>query len=127
MAISLSYSNLSAQTNTNIMLRSKSTNKINEVEKTFTHRWVQLDLMQETIKLLKISRMLKSFSVFKLRAYSFEMILMVLVMGEFYDEKSINSLVSHRLERMKKDVFYRLINNSMIDWRTILQQFVLKP
>ena len=127
MAISLPCSNLAALTKTNIMLRSKSTNKINELEKTFTHRWVQLDLMQETIKLLKISRMLKSFSVFKLRAYSFEMILMVLVMGVFYDEKSINSLVSHRLERMKKDVFYRLINNSMIDWRTILQQFVLKP
>jgi len=108
------------------MLGNKSTNKINELEKTFTHRWVQVDLMQETIKLLKISRMLKSFSVFKLRGYSFEKILMVLVMGVFYDEKSINSLVSHSLERMKKDVFYRLINNSMIDWRTILQQFVLK-
>lgn len=126
MAISLSCSNLAVLTKTNIMLRSKSTNKINELEKTFTHRWVQVDLMQETIKLLKISPLLKSLSVLKLRGYSFEMILMVLIMGVFYGEQSVNSIVKHRLEKMKKDVFYRLLNNSMIDWRAILMQFVLK-
>jgi hypothetical protein len=95
----LFYSNLAAKTN--IMLRCKSTKNINELEKTFTHRWLEVDLMQETIKLFKISRLLKSFTLLKQKGFGFETVLTMLIMRVFYGEDSVNSFVKYKVSLIK--------------------------
>lgn len=108
------------------MLQRESTKKLNELNKSFTHRWVEVDLIQKTIKLFKISHLLKSFAYIKQKGYSFELVLTMLIMRSFYGEQSIHSLVKHKFDMMKKDVYYRFLNDEWIDWRSILLQFVLK-
>ena len=110
----------------NIMLHCKSTKKTNELKKSFAHRWLEVDLIQETIKLFKISQLLKSFVYIKQKGYSFELVLTMLIMRSFYGEKSVHSFVEHKFTTMKKDVYYRFLNDEWIDWRSILLQFVLK-
>jgi len=111
------------------MLQDKDTKKIFELKKDFSHRWLEVDFIHTAIKAFHFSSLIKSFSHFKKRGYGFDLVLSLLISQVFMGESSVNSLVNNKnrtLASIRKDVFYRLKNKSVIDWRVILWQFVLR-
>lgn len=111
------------------MLQIKDTKKISELKKDFTHRWLEVDFIHTTIKAFHFSSLIKSFSHFKKRGYGFDLVLSLLISQVFMGASSVNGMINDNtfnLVSIKKDVFYRLKNNSIIYWRLILWQFVIR-
>ncbi len=111
------------------MLHNKDTKKIWELKKDFTHRWLEVDFLHTVIKAFHFSSLIKSFSHFKKRGYSFELVFSLLISQVFMGETSVNSMVANKsnvFSFLKKDVFYRLKNNPVIDWRMILWMFSIR-
>lgn len=107
------------------MLRNKDIKKIDELKTNFTHSWFEVDYLLNVIDIFKFSSLLKSFSKFKKQGYQFKYILSVLILFPFIGVSNIN-LMSRNNSDAKKDVFYRLKNNPLINWRSILWLFVMK-
>ncbi len=107
------------------MLRKEDIKKIDELKTNFTHRWFEVDYVLKVIDIFKFSSLLKSFSHFKKQGYKFKEVLLILLVLPFVGIANIN-LMRDKNFKAKKDVFYRLKNNPLIDWRSILWLFVIK-
>ncbi len=109
---------------TQIMLQNKDINKISELKTSFTQSWVEVDFIFKILKVFSFSGLNKSLSFFKLKGYSFDWIMSILISMPFNGIKTVHKLSSH--VQAKKDVFYRLKNNPLINWRFILWLFASK-
>ncbi len=112
-----------------IMLHNKDINKISELKNGFTHRWLEPDFLLRSLKCFSFSSLCKSFSDIKQSGYSFHFIFSILMSLPFLGLPTVNSIYSSSYLpyiNARKDVFYRLKNNSSIDWRRILWVFVKK-
>ncbi len=107
------------------MLQNKDIKKIDELKTEFTHRWLEVDFFQKVINIFNFSNLLNSFSHFKKQGYHFTDVLSILLILPFLGIANINLMQNNNFKE-KKDVFYRLKNNPMIDWRSILWLFVIK-
>jgi len=107
------------------MLHDKDIKKIDELKTDFSHSWFEVDYLLKVIDIFKFSSLFKNFSHFKKQGYKFKHVLSILLVLPFIGISNIN-LLSEKNCKAKKDVFYRLKNNSFIDWRSILWLFVIK-
>ena len=108
------------------MLRNEDIKKIDELKTNFTHRWFEVDFILKVIDIFKFSSLLKSFLHFKNQGYGFKEVLSILLVLPFVGVTNINLMQNNKMFKAKKDVFYRLKNNPLIDWRSILWLFVIK-
>jgi predicted nucleic acid-binding Zn finger protein len=102
------------------MLHDKDIKKLSELKNNFSPIWFERDYLLSAIGALKFSRTLKRFNFLKAQGYAFDLVLAVLLSLPFIGSKNIRSLTGSEGLGAGKDVFYRLKNNSMIDWRAIL-------
>ena len=103
------------------MLQNKDINKISELKTSFTHSWVEADFIFKILKVFSFSGLNKKLSFFKSKGYSFEWVMSILISMPFMGISTVHKLSG--LVQAKKDVFYRLKNNSSINWRFILWLF----
>jgi len=111
------------------MLQSKDINKIAELKNGFTPRWLEPDFILSSLTCFSFSAVCKHLNPFKQRGYSFESVFSCLISLPFLGTQSVNSLTGSVLSahiQAKKDVFYRMKNNSGICWRNILWMFGVK-
>lgn len=111
------------------MLHTKDINKISELKNGFTHRWLEPDFLLGSMKCFSFSSLCRGFSGIKQAGYSFEAIFSILMSLPFIGLPSVNSIYKSpylNIIEARKDVFYRLKNNSTIDWRAILWVFARK-
>jgi hypothetical protein len=111
------------------MLQSKDTNKIWELKNGFTHRWLEPEFILSSLKSFSFSDLCNCISPVKVKGYSFQAILTILVSLPFLGAASINSMVNGIIKyqvEASKDTFYRLKNNPGICWRLILWLFAAK-
>lgn len=111
------------------MLHSKDINKIWELKNGFTQRWLEPEFILSSLKCFSFSSLCSCISSVKLRGYSFESVLTILISLPFIGAASVHSMVNgvvkHHIES-GKDTFYRLKNNPGICWRLILWLFAAK-
>lgn len=106
------------------MLQDKDINKISELKTSFTFSWVEADFIFNILKVFSFSRLNKSMSFFKNKGYNFEWVMSMLISMPFMGVKTVNKLSG--IVQAQKDVFYRLKNNMLINWRYILWLFAVK-
>ena len=111
------------------MLQSKDINKISELKNDFTHRWFEPEFIFRSLKCFSFSALCKSLNPVKIKGYSFESIFSILISLPFVGIKTVNAVKSSVMAshiEARKDVFYRLKNNTAVCWRMILWLFALK-
>ena len=111
------------------MLHGKDINKISELKNGFTPKWLEPDFISSSLKCFTFSRLCKVVSEVKLKGYSFEWVMTILLSMPFIAANSVNSMLSgcvqHHIEA-RKDTFYRIKNNQSICWRMLLWLFAAK-
>jgi len=111
------------------MLQSKDINKIAELKNGFTPRWLEPDFILSSLKSFSFSAVCKCLAPLKQKGYSFESIFSILISLPFLGLPTVHSFTGSVLAehiQARKDVFYRLKNNTGICWRMILWMFGLK-
>jgi len=111
------------------MLQNKGINKISELKNGFTHTWLEPDFISSSLKCFSFSRLCNTFSGVKVKGYTFEWIMTVLLSMPFIDSATVHSMLSGYVKhhiKAGKDTFYRLKNNKGISWRTVLWLFMVK-
>lgn len=111
------------------MLHSKDIKKISELKTDFTPRWFEPEYILSSLKCFSFSSLCKSLNPVKMKGYSFECVFSILISLPFVGIKNVNRLTNSALYNhieAKKDVFYRLKNNTDICWRVILWLFAVK-
>lgn len=111
------------------MLQRKDINKISELKNGFTHKWLEPDFISSSLKCFTFSNLCRVVSEVKVRGYSFEWLMTILLSMPFIDSSTVHSMlngcVNHQIEA-GKDSFYRLKNNPSISWRMVLWLFSTK-
>jgi hypothetical protein len=111
------------------MLHSKDINKIWELKNGFTQRWLEPDFIFSSLKFFTFSNLCKVVSEVKVKGYSFEWIMTILLSMPFLDANTVNSMlngcIKHQIEA-GKDTFYRIKNSQSICWRMLLWLFAAK-
>ena len=111
------------------MLQHKDTNKISELKRGFTHRWLETDFILGSLTCFKLSSVSKCFCSIKQKGYCltslFSILLSLPYLGQHTVHGLLNSYVGQYI-KARKDTFYRLKNKSAIDWRSVLWFFVLR-
>jgi len=111
------------------MLQCKDIKKISELKNGFTPGWVEPDFISRSLKCFSFSNLCKSIALIKVRGYSFEWIMTILLSMPFIDSVTVHSMlngcVKHQIYA-GKDTFYRLKNNPGICWRLVLWLFASK-
>ena len=111
------------------MLQCKDIKNISELKNGFTPMWVEPEFIASSLKCFSFSSLCKSISLIKLKGYSFEWVLTILLSMPFIDAASVHSMlngcVKHQIQA-SKDTFYRLKNNPGISWRLVLWLFASK-
>jgi predicted nucleic acid-binding Zn finger protein len=129
LANSLKFSILAKFPNTNTMLHCKDINKISELKNGFTHRWLEPDFISSSLKCFTFSSLCRIVSEVKVKGYSFEWVMTILLSMPFLTTTTVNSMlngcVKHHIEA-GKDTFYRIKNNQSICWRMLLWLFAAK-
>jgi hypothetical protein len=115
---------LAVSSKTTFMLQYKDINKLSELKNGFTHSWVEPDFIFRSLKCFSFSGMNKELSLLKTKGYGFDWIMSMLITMPFIGVKTVNGLST--LVQARKDVFYRIKNNSSISWRYILWLFAVK-
>jgi len=111
------------------MLQSKDIDKIAELKNGFTPRWLEPDSILSSLKGFSFSAVCKCLAPLKQKGYSFESIFSILISLPFLGLSTVHSFTGSVLTehiQARKDVFYRIKNNTGICWRMILWMFSLK-
>jgi predicted nucleic acid-binding Zn finger protein len=111
------------------MLRNKGTNKISELQSSYTPAGVDCNSVLSGFKALKLTESFSEFKNIKVRGYGFREVLSVLILMVVHSEKTVHSYLSGFYGAgvsMGKDVFYRLKNRETIGWRMILWHIAMR-
>ena len=76
------------------MLHGKDINKILELKNGFTPKWVEPDFISSSLKSFTFSDLIKFFSELKVKGYSFEWVMTILLSMPFIATNSVNSMLS---------------------------------
>jgi len=104
------------------MLHCKGIKNIWELKNDFSYSWVEPEFINSSLKLFSFSKLSKPVSEIKNKGYGFEWLLTVLLSMPFINIKSVNSMLNGHVRHQTeagKDVFYRLKNNSQLNWRLL--------
>lgn len=104
------------------MLHCKDIKNIWELKSDFTNRWLEPDYLLSVLGVFHFSNLIKQFTPMKSQGYRFDYVLSILLSLPFINIPNVSSLETYGVSG-KKDVFYRLKNNFLIDWRAILWLF----
>jgi predicted nucleic acid-binding Zn finger protein len=111
------------------MLQSKDTNKISELKNGFTHSWLEPDFISSSLKCFSFSNLCRVVSEVKVKGYSFEWIMTILLSMPFISVQTVNSMLSGCVKlqiEAGKDTFYRFKNNQSVCWRMLLWLFAAR-
>lgn len=86
--------------------------------------WVEPDFIFRSLKCFSFSPLCKGLHMLKLKGYSFQWVMSILISLPFVGVNNVNGLSKYI--QAGKDVFYRLKNNPGINWRYILWLFACK-
>lgn len=110
------------------MLHNKGIDKISELKNGFNQGWLSPDFILRSLNCLSFSAVSNSLKPIKVKGYSFQSIFSIMISLPFIGVNSIHQLVNTSPMKQymvaKKDTFYRIKNNTAIDWREILWLFV---
>ncbi len=109
------------------MLQNKDITKIQEIKIFFTKTWTQVEFFSEQLDLFHFSKTSKIFSLIKQSGIPAWDILKLLFILPFTNSSNIHSLYTNKMVsdiKGQKDVYYRLLANQKINWRSILLLFV---
>lgn len=112
--------------NTN-MLQNKDIAKMQEIKNLFRDSWVQPEFFSKQIELFNFTKSSKVFNSIKKCGVPAWDILKLLFVLPFTTASNINSLYNTKMApdvKGGKDVYYRLLANQKINWRSILLLFV---
>ena len=115
------------------MLQSKDISKINEIKTFFTESWLQPSVMQEQLKLIRFGKTKQLFKTVKTQGVDFYSILKLLLFLPLLGLRNVNQAVNSSTGLLgEKDVYYRGLSNTNINWRNFLwlitkQYFSIKP
>lgn len=91
--------------------------------------WLEPDFISSSLKCFSFSKLCQVVSEVKVKGYSFEWIMTILLSMPSIGAQTIHSMLSscvkHHIEA-GKDTFYRLKNNQAISWRLLLWLFAAK-
>lgn len=111
------------------MLHCKDINKISELKNGFTPRWLEPDFISSSLKCFSFSNLCKVVSEVKVKGYSFEWVMTILLSMPYMAASTVHSMlngcVKHHIEA-GKDTFYRIKNSQSICWRILLWLFAAK-
>ena len=105
------------------MLQNKGTDKISELQTSYTPDGVDCNSVLSGFKALKLTESFSELNNIKERGYGFKDVLAVLILMVVHSEKTVHSYLSGFYGEglsMGKDVFYRLKNRETTGWRMIL-------
>jgi hypothetical protein len=111
------------------MLRCKDTHKIDELKILFRSGEKVVDLLVDYISFFDIKSVTARFDSIKTKGYSFTNLLSVMVILPFLQMASLRALLISGysyLSQAEKDAYYRLKNNSGVNWRRVLYSFAGK-
>lgn len=105
------------------MLQNKNIKNLSELKATFVHKHKKAEFFTKFIEILKIGKYHAIFSSAKQKGISSLMLMRILISLPFIDQKSVYSFTSscwNQFVGFGKDAYYRLKNNSKINWRGFL-------
>ena len=109
------------------MLQNKDITKIQEIKTFFTNSWTQPDFFHKQLELFNFTKASKIFIVIKRSGVPVWDIMKLLLIIPFSNVHNVNSLYNSKLApdvKGQKDMYYRLLSNQKINWRSILFLFV---
>ena len=112
-----------------IMLHNKGIKNISELKNGFTHTLVEPDFVQCSLKSFSFSSICSCLNPLKVKGYSIEVILSILISLPFIGAGTVHSMLGQFINKQVeagKDVFYRLKNNPSVCWRLVLWLFAHK-
>jgi hypothetical protein len=108
------------------MLPDKVTKKISEIATDVNFLQLDSENILNSFKALKLSPLFSEFQNVKRCGYSLQSLLSLLIWSVFNGSKTVNSSLPHYVSNgtsIGKDAFFRLKNNSKINWRRLLWYF----
>ena len=109
------------------MLQNKDITKIQEIKTLFNDTWTQPEFFSKQIELFHFTKTSKIFKSIKKTGIPAWDILRLLFILPFTNIQNINSLYNTKIApdvNGEKDMYYRLLGNQKINWRSILLLFV---
>ena len=109
------------------MLQNKDITKIQEIKTLFTDSWIQPDFFHKQLELFNFTKASSIFKIIKRSGVPVWDIIKLLLIIPFSNVHNVNSLYNSKLApdvKGQKDVYYRLLGNQKINWRSILFLFV---
>src|SRR6056297_2698110 len=111
------------------MLQHKDIHKVGELKNDFSTNWLKPESIFRMLGCFSFSALCKCLNPLKMRGYSFHRIFSILLAMPFMGSKSVHELthgIYQQYIEAHKDVFYRLKNSTLIQWRMILWLFAVK-
>ena len=109
------------------MLQNKDITKIQEIKTLFTDSWIQPDFFHKQLELFNFTKASSIFKIIKRSGIPVWDIIKLLLIIPFSNVDNIHSLYNSKLApdvKGQKDIYYRLLGNQKINWRSILFLFV---
>ncbi len=109
------------------MLRDKDIIKIQEIKTLFKSNWIRQDNLRTLLTLFKINSLSNIFKTIKKSGVCVWDIFHILILITFSTSKTINGIQKDKFapkSEGKKDVYYRLLSNQKMNWRSILFLFI---
>jgi len=109
------------------MLQDKDITKIQEIKTLFTDSWIQPDFFHKQLELFNFTKASSIFKIIKRSGVPVWDVIKLLLIIPFSNVNNIHSLYNSKLApdvKGQKDIYYRLLGNQKINWRSILFLFV---
>jgi len=109
------------------MLQDKDITKIQEIKTFFSTYWTQPEFFHSQLELFQFTKSLKKLQAIKTNGIAAWDIIKLLLILPFSGVNSIHSLYNSKFApntQGQKDVYYRLLSNQKINWRSLLFLFV---
>jgi hypothetical protein len=109
------------------MLQNKDITKIQEIKTLFTDSWIQPDFFHKQLELFNFTKASSIFKIIKRSGVPVWDVIKLLLIIPFSNVNNIHSLYNSKLApdvKGQKDIYYRLLGNQKINWRSILFLFV---
>ena len=109
------------------MLQNKDITKIQEIKTFFSANWTQPEFFHNQLELFQFTKSLKKLQAIKTNGIAVWDIIKLLLILPFSGINSIHSLYNSKFApdiQGQKDVYYRLLSNQKINWRSLLFLFV---
>ena len=105
------------------MLQDKDIKNLSELKMTFVRKHKKSEFITKFVEILKIGKHHSVFTSVKQKGISSLLLIKILIGFPFIDQKSVHCFIGsywNQFAGFGKDAYYRLKNNSRINWRSFL-------